>query len=382
MIQKKITDYIDERQDEMLTLLETMVNIDSGSYTVNGVKKVSQLISDILIPLGFEITMLPSSKYAPHLLARKMGNGTKNIMFLGHMDTVFDEGTAKKRPFHTEGNLAFGPGVCDMQAGIVCLLYALKALDAIQYYDYKELKILLNSDEERGSETSEAYIIEECKKSDMVLVMEPGMPGDYVVIERQGGGIFNLDIEGHPAHAGACPLDGIHSIDEAAHKILALHALTDHKEDKSISVGVINGGTRSNIIPEHVFMEIDLRARRHCDGLNLMEAMQKIADTSYVPGTKSTLKKVMYRPPIEKTAGNTELYHILTKASNKLGITIQEKYCGGGSDGNYTSAAGIPTIDSLGPVGSLEHTDKEYLLIDSLFSRSKLTALFITELTA
>ncbi|WP_138263916.1 M20 family metallopeptidase [[Clostridium] hylemonae] len=382
MIQDSITKYIDSSRSDMILLLEKLVNTDSGSYTTAGVEKVAGFISEILVPLKFDVQMLPGGKYAPHLLACRKGNGTKKIMFLGHMDTVFDEGTARKRPFCIKGDRAYGPGVCDMQAGIVCLLYALKALEEAGFTDYGELKILFNSDEERGSETSEKYIIEECQKSDMVLVMEPGMPDDYVVIERQGGGIFNLDIVGKPAHAGACPLDGIHAIDEAAHKILAFHGLTDLSLGRSVSVGVINGGTRSNIIPEHVFMEIDLRARSHQDGLELMEKMQKIADTSYVPGTKSTLKKVMYRPPIEKTPGNAALYRTLTAAARKLGITVSETYCGGGSDGNYTSAEGIPTIDSLGPVGSLEHTDGEYMLIETLFSRCKLTALFIAELCA
>ncbi|MCB6202707.1 M20 family metallopeptidase [Extibacter muris] len=381
MVQDIITQYIDSQRDAMLSLLEKMANTDSGSYTTDGVLKVAGFISDVLLPLGFDVQMLPSSKYAPHLLARRKGSGSKKLMFLGHMDTVFDEGTAKRRPFCIEGGKAYGPGVCDMQAGIVCLLYALLALEEAGYTGYGELKILFNSDEERGSETSEQYIIEECGKSDMVLVMEPGMPGDYVVIERQGGGIFNLDIQGKPAHAGACPLDGIHAIDEAAHKILALHGLTDLSLGKSVSVGVIEGGTRSNIIPEHVFMEIDLRARFHHDGIALMKKMQEIADTSYVPGTKSTLTKVMYRPPIEKTPGNLKLYQTLVTAAQKLGIPVNETYCGGGSDGNYTSAQGIPTIDSLGPIGSLEHTDDEYMLVDTLFSRCKLTALFIVELT-
>ena len=159
MVQDIITQYIDSHRGAMTSLLEKMVNTDSGSYTKDGVSKVAGFISDILLPLGFDVQMLPSSKYAPHLLARRKGSGSKKLMFLGHMDTVFDEGTAKRRPFYIEGNKAYGPGVCDMQAGIVCLLYALMALEAAGYTGYGELKILFNSDEERGSETSEQYII-------------------------------------------------------------------------------------------------------------------------------------------------------------------------------------------------------------------------------
>jgi len=380
-MKEKIITYVQSHQPEMVSLLEQLVNIDSGSYTLSGVESAAGVIIEQLQQSGFQVKRLPSETYTPHILATKRGSGKGKVMFLCHMDTVFPEGTAAKRPFHTEGDKAYGPGVCDMKAGIVCMLAVFKALDFAGFANYEELKVLINSDEERGSATSEPYIIQECRKSDMVLVMEAGMPGNYVVIERQGGGILNMDITGVPAHAGANPLDGVHAIDEAAQKILAMHALTDYEKGKSISVGVIRGGERSNIIPEHVFMEIDLRNRLHTDGLDLLEKMQSIADKSFVPGTKSTLKTVMYRPPIERTAGNQAMFEKLQAAALQLGQQVYERYSGGGSDGNYTSAEGIPTIDSLGPIGDLEHTDDEYIFLPTLFSRTELVALFLTELT-
>lgn len=377
-----IKKYINNEKQNMVGLLKELVNIDSGSYTIHGVIKVGDIVKGLLVQLGFTVTFLENDLYAPHIIAKKTGGGKGDIMFLGHMDTVFEEGTAAKRPFTVKDGKAYGPGVCDMKAGIVSLIYALKALEYVDYDSYGNLTILLNTDEERGSATSERYIIEECRKHDMVLVVEPGVPGNYVVIERQGGGIFNMDIWGKPSHAGANPLDGIHAIDDAAHKILALHSLTDHSKGKSISVGVIKGGTRSNIIPEHVFMEIDIRCRLNADGLLLIDEMQKIADTEYVPGTHAKLTRVMYRPPIEKTPGNIAMFEKLRKAAAYLDMEIKERYCGGGSDGNYTSAEGVPTIDSLGPIGELEHTDDEFILVDSLFSRTMLLSLFIIELTS
>jgi len=376
-----ISNYINDRRQEMLDLLEKLVNIDSGSYTIEGVKAESDIIRSYLEQLGFTVQMLENDKYAPHILAKKMGAGKNNIMFLGHMDTVFPEGTAAQRPFTIKDGKVYGPGVCDMKAGLISLIYALKALENAGYDSYGTLTILFNTDEERGSTTSEKYIIEECRNHDMVLVLEAGIPENFVVIERQGGGIFNMDIWGKPSHAGANPLDGIHSITEACHKTLALHALTDYDKGKSISIGVINGGTRSNIIPEHVFMEIDLRCKVNTDGLNLIEQMGKISDTCFVPGTKSKLTQVMYRPPIEKTSGNIDMYNKLQKVAYMLGTEIQEQYFGGGSDGNYTSAEGIPTIDSLGPIGELEHTDDEYVIVESIFSRTIMLGLFLIELT-
>jgi glutamate carboxypeptidase len=378
----KINEFINDEKKSMLELLEKLVNMDSGSYDIDCVKAVGNVVKNQLMELGFAVTMLENDQYAPHILAKKKGSGKGNIMFLGHMDTVFEKGTAAKRPFTIKGGRAYGPGVCDMKAGIVSLIYTLKALEYVGYDDFGNLTVLLNTDEERGSATSERHIIEECRKNDMVLVVEPGIPGNYVVIERQGGGIFNMDIRGKPSHAGANPLDGIHAIEEAAQKIIALHGLTDYSRGKSISVGVIKGGTRSNIIPEHVFMEIDIRCRFNADGHTLIDGMQKIADTEYVQGTRAELTKVMYRPPIEKTEGNIALFERLKKAAAYLDMEVKEKYFGGGSDGNYTSAEGIPTIDSLGPIGELEHTDDEFVLVDTLFSRTALLSLFVMELTS
>lgn len=381
LMKEIISDYINDKRQEIIDLLEKLVNIDSGSYTIEGVKAESKIIRSYLEQMGFNVRMLENDKYAPHILAKKTGRGEKNIMFLGHMDTVFPEGTAAKRPFTIKGDRAYGPGVCDMKAGLVSLIYALMALENAGYDSYGTLTILFNTDEERGSTTSEKYIIEECRKHDMVLVLEAGVPGNYVVIERQGGGIFNMDIWGRPAHAGANPLDGVHSITEACHKILALHALTDYDKGRSISVGVINGGSRSNIIPEHVFMEIDIRCKVNTDGLNLIEQMGEINDTCYVSGTRSKLTQVMYRPPIEKTPGNIDLYDKLQKVAHMLGTEVREQYFGGGSDGNYTSAEGIPTIDSVGPIGEFEHTDDEYVIVESIFSRTIMLGLFLIELT-
>lgn len=380
-VKQLISSYISSHRKEMLSLLEQMVNIDSGSYTTKGVAQIRDIIAELLSEIGFEINLLPSDIYTPHLLAVKSGTGSVKLMFLGHMDTVFDAGTAAKRPFHIDGDKAYGPGVCDMQGGLVCLIYAMKALHHAGFHNYGELKILLNSDEERGSETSEAYIIKECKKSDAVLVMEPGMPGDFVVIERQGGGIFTMDISGKASHAGASPQNGIHAIEEAARKVIALHELTDYDTGKTISVGVIDGGTRSNIIPDHVSLEIDIRSRTNKDAINLIAEMKAITANTYIPGTKSVLKQIMYRPPIEKTEGNIRLFETLKLAAHALKLPLHNTYCGGGSDGNYTSAEGIPTIDSLGPIGGLEHTDDEYLIVESLYTRTELAAVFVTELS-
>ena len=380
MDEKRLLDLIESKHEESVTFLEQLVNTDSGSYTLDGVDKVAKMISSRLEAIGFRTERLFSGKYADHLKAYKEGKGTVRILTLCHMDTVFAEGTAAERPFKVIDNKAYGPGVYDMKAGSVMLVEALEALHEQGFDDYGSITCLFNSDEERGSETSEKYILEEGAKADVCLVCETGVPGNKVVIERQGGGIYNLDIYGKASHAGAEPEKGIHALEELAHKLLAMHAVTDYSKSKSISVGVVRGGERSNIIPDHVWAEIDVRCRTNEDGEDLIRKMEEITAKSWVKGTNSVLTKVMFRSPIEKTAGNVKLFELLNKAGSKIGMEMVEEYCGGASDGNYTSAIGTPTIDSLGPEGDYEHTADEVMYIDTLTPRTKLFALILIEI--
>lgn len=380
MDEKRLIKKIDDRYQDSVGLLEKLVNIDSGSYTVNGVNAVAEIIAARLRNIGFATERLYSGKYADHLRAYKEGSGKVKILTLCHMDTVFDEGAAAKRPFRIDGTKAYGPGIYDMKAGSVMLIEALEALFEEGFDDFGSITCLFNSDEERGSETSEKYILEEGKKADVCLVCETGIPGGKVVIERSGGGIYNLDVYGKASHAGAEPEKGIHAIEELAHKILEMHKETDYSKGRSISVGVVRGGERSNIIPDHVFAEIDIRCRTNADGKELILRMEEIAGTQWVKGTRAELKEVMFRGPIEKTAGNIRLFELLQKAGDKIGLSVTEEYCGGASDGNYTSSIGTPTIDSLGPEGDGEHTEDEVLYIDTLIPRTKLFALFLLEI--
>lgn len=380
MDEAKLLQRIEEKYPESLELLERLVNIDSGAYTIEGVNKVAEIIGGRLAAIGFETRRLKSEKYADHLLAYKEGKGDVNILTLCHMDTVFAEGTAAERPFTIKDNKAYGPGVYDMKAGSVMLIEALEALNEQGFDDFGSITCLFTSDEERGSETSEKYILEEGAKADVCLVCETGVPGNVVVIERQGGGIFNLDIYGKASHAGAEPKKGIHALEEMAHKLLAMHALTDYDADKSISVGVIHGGERSNIIPDHAFAEIDIRCRTNEEGEELIRKMQEITDKSWVKGTTSKLTKVMFRSPIEKTAGSIKLFELLNIAAAKIGMEMTEKYCGGGSDGNYTANIGTPTIDSLGPEGDEEHTADEVMYLDTVIPKMKVFALYLIEI--
>ena len=377
MSKDQIINIIDSSREEMLSMLERFVNIDTGAYTIDGVKELTAQIKLFVEGIGFETENIASEIYAPHLIARKKGIGKKKILCLAHMDTVFEAGVAAERPFKISDGKAYGPGVYDMKAGIVCLLYLLKTLSEMNFDNYASITLLFNSDEERGSVTSEKMILEESAEADAVFVFEPGGEPNDVCIERKGGGIFNLEIWGKPAHAGSDPESGIHALEEMAHKLLAMHEQTDYSKMRSISVGVVKGGTRSNIIPEYVFAEIDIRCKTNEDGEILIQKMKDIAGHNFVKGTKSKLSKIMYRPPLERTEENTALFELYRRAGAEFGADISESLRGGGSDGNYASGLGIAVIDSLGPVGALAHTDDEYIVVESLFERTKIAAKFM-----
>jgi glutamate carboxypeptidase len=257
----KTIKWLCKREAEMLALLERLVNIDSGTYLKEGVNQIANIIVPKLHELGFEVEQLPQTDFGDHLLARKEGTSMKRLLCIGHMDTVFPEGEAKRRPFRIDVDKAYGPGVLDMKGGIVVLLYSLYALmkGDPSLYQTLNLTLLFNSEEEILSPTSTPYVIREAQAADTVCVFERARPEGQVVIKRKGAGKYYLTVHGKAAHAGAQPEMGISAIEELARTILEFHALTDFEEGLTINVGIIRGGSRSNIIAERASAEIDVR---------------------------------------------------------------------------------------------------------------------------
>jgi len=258
---KKLTEYIDGREAEMLAFLEKVVNIDSGTHDKAGVDAVGELLSGRLRQLGFQVERSPQTQYGDHLVARKLGKGSRRILFVGHMDTVFPAGTAARRPFRIEGGRAYGPGVLDMKGGDVSLLYALEALKETgsRFYGEVSMTVIFNSDEEVLSPTSKTIIEAEAKRADSACVFEPARPGGEYVARRKGVGKYYLTVHGRAAHAGAQPEAGRSAVGELAHKIIAIHGLTDFGTGTTLNVGLVKGGERSNVVAETAYAEIDLR---------------------------------------------------------------------------------------------------------------------------
>lgn len=368
---------LDKSEAEMLALLEKLVNIDSGTYLRKGVNQIAGIIVPKLHELGFEVERLPQPDFGDHLLARKGGTSMKRLLCIGHMDTVFPEGEAKRRPFRIDGDRAYGPGVLDMKGGIVVLLNSLYALmeGNPSLYQALDLTVLLNSEEEVLSPTSTPYIIREAQAVDTVCVFEPARPEGQVVIKRKGAGKYYLTVHGKAAHAGAQPELGVSAIEELARAILDFHALTDFEGGLTINVGVVRGGTRSNIIAEHAYAEIDVRAVDQVQIDRIQNEFNRIC-RPHRDGIRMELTGGIAFPPMLKTERSLELLRLVHEAGRELGVDIDEIPTGGGSDGNHASHY-APTIDGLGPQGTGAHSQDETLIVPTLVERSKVFVLFI-----
>jgi len=373
--------YIENKKEEMLVLLQTLVNIDSGSRFKMGVDRVGNIISSKLEKEGFNIETIKQAEYGNHIVAKKIGKVKGRILILGHMDTVFPEGTAKKRPFKIQGNRAYGPGVNDMKSGLVTLLYALKSLNTECSSESGNITVMLNSNEEIGSPTSRPIIEEEAKKVDAVFVIEPAQSTGAVVTRRKGIGIFKLQITGRAAHAGNNPSDGISAIEELAHKIIEFHKLSDLSSGITVNVGVVGGGSMHNVVADQAFADIDLRIKTKEQSDEMLKKLYEIAGKQTLPGVKISLTGGINRPPMMKTQGTELLYSLVEEEGKVIGLKLNEAFPGGASDGNFTAALGIPTIDGMGPVGGFSHGENEYLEIETVTERCKLLALSIVQVS-
>ncbi|GKV56824.1 peptidase M20 [Sporosarcina sp. NCCP-2222] len=367
--------YLQSKESEMLALLERLVSIDSGSAYKEGVDKVGEVLREQYTQVGFCPKIYEQSKTGDNIVLTLQDSVTKPIILLiAHMDTVFKTGTAKQRPFTVKGERAYGPGVIDMKASQVALLYTMKALKEHHPDVLGHVQIVLNGDEEIGSPTSRSLIEEYAAGKQYALVMEPARKDGSLVTARRGGGRYTMYIKGKGAHSGIEPQNGISAIEELAHKIIKLHALTDHEAGVSVSVGIVEGGESVNTIAPSAVGHVDVRITFADQAEWLDRRIREICEVPDVAGTSIVLEGGLNRPPMEKNEQTVELLNIIQKVGKELGITITDVATGGGSDASFTSSLGIPTIDGLGPIGGNAHSDEEYLEIASLVERTELLA--------
>ena len=373
--------FLQSQEAAMLKLLEELVNIDSGSMNKKGIDQVGLVLRARYEELGFVVDTVEEVTQGNHLLIRHKSAVDPKIIIVAHMDTVFKEGTVAKRPFSMRDRIAYGPGVIDMKGSHVSLFFTLKALITNDQAGYDNVQIVLNSDEEIGSPTSRTVIEKYAQGKNYALVMEPARKDGSLVTARRGSGSYSIYVKGKAAHSGIEPQNGISAIEELAHKVIKLHALTNHEEGISVSVGLIEGGESVNTIAPTAVGHVDVRISRMDQAEMLDSKIREICAVPDVSGTSITLNGEISHPPMVKNEQTIALLNVIQEVGAEHGITITDVATGGGSDASFTSAMGIPTIDGMGPIGGNAHSEDEYLEIDSLVERTNLLAELIAKLS-
>ena len=375
--------YLEAQQGDMLASLETLVNQESPSTDKDSLYALAVYLSDLWRGLGAQTEVLEVADGAHHVrvtLPASISGSTSEppALLIGHFDTVWSVGTLTRRPFSVADGRAMGPGCFDMKGGLVIAEYALRAIAALHLKLPRPVVLLFNSDEETGSETSRPLIEAEAKKAAYALVLEPAIPGGMIKTARKGVGSFEIKVAGLASHAGAAPREGVSAIEEMAHQILRLHAMTDYDAGTTVNVGVVEGGTRPNVVAAEARAEVDVRAWTREAAEKLERDICSLQPVD--PRTTLSVAGGFDRLPMERTAGTVHMFETARRLGQAMGMDLKEGSTGGASDGNFTSALGVPTLDGLGVVGDGGHAEHEYVEISSLPRRAALLAALLCEL--
>lgn len=361
----------------LVETLETLVRAESPTMNKPAVDACGEIIADRLSQLGARVERIAQQERGDHLRARFDGGGGPQVLLLGHFDTVWDVGQIARMPFREQDGRLHGPGIYDMKSGIAVSMLTVRALHALAL-PRPPVVMLYTTDEEIGSATSRALIEEEASRSAAVLVLEPSLPGGGVKTSRKGVGEFELIVHGVSAHAGIAPGQGANAVHELAEQIVAIRALNDPTAGVSANVTVVSGGTRSNVIPDHARAIIDVRVATIADAMRVERAVRSL--TAIGAGTRLEVRGGLNRPPMERSGGVVGLYEMAKASARELGIDLVEGGTGGGSDGNFTAALGVPTLDGLGPIGDGAHALHEHVVAGDLPWRAAFLAHLLSRL--
>jgi glutamate carboxypeptidase len=356
--------------DSIVRTIETLVRLESPSTDKAAVDRCGDAIGAMLTAAGAHVERISQPVRGDHIVARIPGIG-QPVMILGHFDTVWPVGTLARMPIRRDGDRLHGPGSFDMKAGIAIALAALEALDSSRT-THPPVVVLLTTDEEIGSETSRERIEREARLCRAVYVLEPALPGGALKTARKGCGEFEVIVDGVAAHAGLDPGKGASAIHELAAQIAAIERLQDLPNGISVNVGVVSGGTRANVVAEQARAIVDARAPTRAGAARIESAIRNLQPQR--PGTRLTVNGGFERPPMERTPASRELFARARSVASALGRELGEGSAGGGSDGNFTAAVGVPTLDGLGAVGDGAHAAHEHVEISSLAWRAALLA--------
>lgn len=374
---QQLADFCRGQEDWLIGTIEALVAIESPTDDKPAVDQCGAELLRRLTQIGGKVTTVLTSTAGNHLRA-EFGSGARQILLLGHFDTVWPVGQLQRMPLVREGDRLKGPGVLDMKAGIAIGMLATRALMELAPGASARVVMLWTTDEETGSQTSRAILETEARQSDAVLVLEPALPGGVLKTRRKGCGEYELTIRGEAAHAGVDPDKGVSAIRELARQILVLETLQDLPRGVSINVGIVDGGSRPNVVAAEAHARVDVRAPTMADADHIDSAIRGL--TPHLRGATIEVRGGFGRPPMERTPGVGRLFAIAQKVGSELGQSIDEGATGGGSDGNFCAALGVPTLDGLGAVGDGAHAIHEHVLISALVPRATLVAGLLTRL--
>ena len=363
--------------------LERMCNIDCGSYTPAGVNQIGDLVAAELASLGATVERRPDPKgrYGDTVIGTFSGvpGAGPRVLLIGHMDTVFSEGTVAKRPFRLDSSIARGAGVSDMKAGLLAGLRAVAALRARGELPFDRLTFIANPDEEIGSPSSTPHIKEVAASADACFVLECARANGDFVSARKGMADIRLTINGRAAHAGVEPEKGRSAILAGAALVQGIHELNGRWPAVTTNVGVFKAGTRPNIVCDQAELQIDVRAMAAGPLASAIAAIRELAGSPAVPDCSIDVETMASWAPMEKLERSGRLVDHVIALASRLGFETKDTSTGGASDANTTSGMGVPSIDGLGPIGGMDHSPEEFLEVDSIVPRTALLAALLLE---
>jgi len=377
-----LVDQIRSRQGEWLEALRGLVRHESPSLDKPALDALARTLAWRFEAIGGKVEVVANPDGGDHLIARFFDDGSdpsgaKSNLVVGHFDTVWPVGTLEGMPFRVEGERAFGPGVYDMKASLVLVEFALGAIRDLGLKPNRPVEVLLTSDEEIGSPTSRALIERRAGLSRAAWIVEPPLADGSLKTARKGVGHYRITVEGKAAHAGVEPEKGISAVDELARIVLGLHALSDPTIGTSVNVGVVEGGTASNVVAARASAQVDVRAKTREQAEALDATIRSLKP--HHPEARLTIQGGFNRPPMERTAAGVALFERAREIGRTVGLELGEGATGGGSDGNFTAALGVPTLDGLGVRGEGAHARHEQVDLASLPRRAALLATLLLD---
>jgi glutamate carboxypeptidase len=384
-----LVSYFEESRADILESIRWLVEQESMSRESEANRRIAENLGARLAGDGASVEYFTDPRFGSTLRARydygpgaghkvtggDSQPGDKQLLVVGHLDTVWPLGTLAARPFRVEGDRAFGPGIFDMKAGVTISAFAMRAIKDLGRRTQRPVTVLMTCDEETGSHFSRELIEDEARTAVAALVLEPPVPGGTIKTGRKGVGEFELIVHGKPAHAGNDPRAGVSAITEIAHQILAINELCDYARGTTLNVGVVRGGVLSNVIAAEARASVDMRFQTVGEGERITEAMRQLRPVNNA--ARIEVRGGINRPPLVRTAEIGALFEQAKRLAAEVGFELKEASVGGGSDGNFIAALGVPVLDGLGVDGAGAHAEHEHIRISDIPRRAALLARLI-----